>query len=115
MAASRSALFAPLQVKGLALANRIVMAPMTRNQSPGGVPGSDVVEYYRRRAAHGVGLIVTEGTVIAHPASSGSPRVPRFHGEDALAGWAKVSQAVHEAGGKIIPQLWHGGAARTPG
>jgi len=115
MAASRSPLFAPLQVKSLALANRIVMAPMTRNHSPGGVPGSDVVEYYRRRAAHGVGLIITEGTVIAHPAASSNPRVPRFHGEDALSGWARVSQAVHQAGGKIIPQLWHVGAARKPG
>jgi len=115
MIASRSPLFAPLQVASLTLANRIVMAPMTRNHSPGGVPGSDVVEYYRRRAAHGVGLIITEGTVIAHPASAGSPRVPRFHGEDALAGWAKVASAVHEAGGRIIPQLWHVGAARKPG
>jgi 2,4-dienoyl-CoA reductase-like NADH-dependent reductase (Old Yellow Enzyme family) len=115
MLASRSALFAPFQVKSLALANRIVMAPMTRNQSPGGVPGSDVAEYYRRRAAHGVGLIITEGTVIAHPASAGSPRVPRFHGEDALSGWARVARAVHEAGGRIIPQLWHVGAARKPG
>jgi 2,4-dienoyl-CoA reductase-like NADH-dependent reductase (Old Yellow Enzyme family) len=108
-------LFTPFQIKSLALPNRIVMAPMTRNQSPGGVPGDDVVGYYRRRAEHGVGLIITEGTVIAHPASSGSPRVPRFYGDDALAGWAKVSRAVHEAGGRIIPQLWHVGMARKPG
>jgi len=90
-----------------------VMAPMTRNHSPGGVPGDDVVGYYRRRA--GVGLIITEGTVVAHPASSGGPRVPRFHGEDALAGWARVSRAVHDAGGRIMPQLWHVGMARKPG
>jgi 2,4-dienoyl-CoA reductase-like NADH-dependent reductase (Old Yellow Enzyme family) len=108
-------LFTPFAIKGLALPNRIVMAPMTRNQSPGGVPGDDVVGYYRRRAEYGVGLIVTEGTVIAHPASSGSPRVPRFHGDDALAGWARVARAVHEAGGRIMPQLWHVGMARKPG
>jgi 2,4-dienoyl-CoA reductase-like NADH-dependent reductase (Old Yellow Enzyme family) len=115
MQPSTSPLFTPFEIKSLALRNRIVMAPMTRNRSPGGVPGDDVVGYYRRRAERGVGLIITEGTVIDHPASAGSPRVPRFHGDDALAGWAKVSAAVHEAGGRILPQLWHVGAARKPG
>jgi 2,4-dienoyl-CoA reductase-like NADH-dependent reductase (Old Yellow Enzyme family) len=110
-----SALFTPFTLAGLALPNRIVMAPMTRNQSPGGVPGDDVVGYYRRRAGHGVGLIVTEGTAIAHPAAVSSARVPRFYGEDALAGWAKVVSAVHAAGGRIMPQLWHVGMARQPG
>ena len=58
-------LFQPLQVRGLALANRIVMAPMTRNFSPGGVPGEDVAAYYRRRAEGGTGLLITEGVGIA--------------------------------------------------
>ena len=110
-----SALFTPFTLANLSLPNRIVMAPMTRNQSPDGVPGDDVVGYYTRRAAHGVGLIVTEGTAIAHPAAVASPRIPRFHGDDALAGWAKVVTAVHAAGGRIVPQLWHVGMARKPG
>jgi 2,4-dienoyl-CoA reductase-like NADH-dependent reductase (Old Yellow Enzyme family) len=110
-----SALFTPFTLGGLTLPNRIVMAPMTRNQSPNGVPGDDVVGYYRRRAEHGVGLIVTEGTAIADPAAVSSPRVPRFHGDDALAGWARVVDAVHAAGGRIMPQLWHVGMARKPG
>jgi 2,4-dienoyl-CoA reductase-like NADH-dependent reductase (Old Yellow Enzyme family) len=110
-----AALFTPFALGNLTLANRIVMAPMTRNHSPDGVPGDDVVAYYRRRAEHGVGLIMTEGTVIDHPASSSSPRVPWFHGDAALAGWASVATAVHAAGGRIMPQLWHVGMARKPG
>jgi 2,4-dienoyl-CoA reductase-like NADH-dependent reductase (Old Yellow Enzyme family) len=91
------------------------MAPMTRGQSPGGIPGPDVAAYYRRRAEHGVGLIITEGTGIDHPAALGMPNVPFFHGVEALAGWATVAAAVHGAGGRIIPQLWHVGTARKPG
>jgi 2,4-dienoyl-CoA reductase-like NADH-dependent reductase (Old Yellow Enzyme family) len=110
-----SALFTPFTIAQLTLPNRIVMAPMTRNQSPDGVPDDAVVGYYRRRAEHGVGLIVTEGTAIAHPAAVASSRIPRFHGDDALAGWTKVVNAVHAAGGRIVPQLWHVGMARKLG
>ena len=110
-----ASLFAPFQVKDLRLANRIVMAPMTRAHSPGGVPGADVAAYYRRRAEGGVGLIITEGTAIDHPAASSNPAVPWFHGEAALAGWARVVEAVHGAGGRIMPQLWHVGMTRKPG
>lgn len=105
----------PFSLGSLTLANRIVMAPMTREFSPGGVPGADVAEYYARRAAAGVGLIVTEGTYVDHPSAGTRSGVPRFHGEDALAGWAKVADAVHQAGGKIVPQLWHVGMARAAG
>ncbi|WP_329268832.1 NADH:flavin oxidoreductase [Streptomyces pseudovenezuelae] len=105
-------LFRPFSVGGLRLPNRLVMAPMTRNFSPGGVPGPEVAEYYARRARGGVGLIVTEGTVVDHAAAAPATDVPRFHGEDALAGWARVVEAVHEAGGRIIPQLWHAGLER---
>ncbi|WP_241289242.1 NADH:flavin oxidoreductase [Burkholderia stabilis] len=97
------------------LRNRIVMAPMTRNRSPGGIPGQDVADYYRRRAQGGVGLIVTEGTYIDHPAANGYANVPAFFGEAALAGWARVVEAVHDAGACIVPQLWHVGAIRRPG
>ena len=112
---SAGPLFRPFRMPHLTLANRIVMAPMTRNFSPGGVPGPDVAAYYRRRAENGVGLILTEGTAVAHPAAVSSPRVPRFHGADALAGWAEVLAAAHAAGGRIMPQLWHVGMSRKPG
>ncbi|WP_430124624.1 NADH:flavin oxidoreductase [Paenibacillus solani] len=99
----------------MTLPNRIVMAPMTRSFSPGGIPGEDVLNYYRRRAENGVGLIVTEGTVINHPAASLHPNIPYFYGEQALNGWANIVKAVHEAGGRIIPQLWHVGTQRGIG
>jgi 2,4-dienoyl-CoA reductase-like NADH-dependent reductase (Old Yellow Enzyme family) len=108
-------LFRPFTIKHLTLTNRIVMAPMTRAFSPGGVPGPDVAAYYRRRAEHSVGLIITEGTVIPHPASSNNPAVPSFFGDAALHGWSEVLAAVHGAGGKIMPQLWHVGTARKRG
>lgn len=110
-----SVLARPFSLGGLTLRNRIVMAPMTREASPGGVPGADVAEYYARRAAGGAGLIVTEGTYIGHDSAGSSDRVPRFHGEDALAGWSEVAQAVHREGGKIVPQLWHVGMTRAAG
>lgn len=108
-------LFRPFEAGGLSLPNRVVMAPMTREHSPGGIPGEDVAAYYARRAAGEVGLIVTEGTYVEHPSAGTSDRVPRFHGADALAGWQRVVTAVHAAGGRIVPQLWHVGAARTAG
>lgn len=105
----------PFSVRGLTSRNRIAMAPMTRQFSPGGVPGQDVADYYERRAAGGVGLIITEGTYVDHESAGTSDRVPRFHGEDALAGWADVADSVHRAGGAIIPQLWHVGVTRAEG
>lgn len=102
----------PLMVRGLTIANRIVMAPMTRDMSIGGVPGDDVANYYRRRAENHVGLIVTEGVGVDDPAAVDMLHVPALHGAAALAGWRKVIDGVHEAGGKIFPQLWHQGAMR---
>lgn len=110
-----SPLFQPYDLGNLHLDNRIVMAPMTRSYSPGNVPNAKNIEYYRRRAAGGVGLIITEGTCVGHKAASGYPNVPFFYGDDALAGWQKVAEAVHAEGGKIMPQLWHVGAVRKPG
>jgi 2,4-dienoyl-CoA reductase-like NADH-dependent reductase (Old Yellow Enzyme family) len=88
-------LFRPMPFGRRVLGNRIAMAPMTRNHSPGGVPGDDVVAYYRRRAAGGVGLVITEGTYIDHWAASGYKDVPGLFGEAALAGWRHVVDAVH--------------------
>jgi 2,4-dienoyl-CoA reductase-like NADH-dependent reductase (Old Yellow Enzyme family) len=106
-------LFAPFSYKGLSLPNRLVMAPMTRSMSPGGVPTAEVAEYYARRAAADVGLIITEGTGVARPASLNDPNIPRFHGRSELDGWKGVSDAVHREGGFIAPQLWHVGAVRS--
>lgn len=113
-------LFEPIAIRGLALANRIVMAPMTRNFSPSGVPGEDVAAYYRRRAEGGTGLLITEGVGIDHPAALGDAglgesNLPHLYGEAALAGWRRVVDAVHAAGGRIVPQLWHQGVMREPG
>ncbi|MFJ5534308.1 NADH:flavin oxidoreductase [Streptomyces sp. NPDC093261] len=115
--ASRAArlLSRPIDLNGLTVPNRIAMAPMTRMFSPGGIPGEDVVAYYSRRAAAGVGLIVTEGTYVGHESAGQSDRVPRFHGEEQLAGWARVAEGVHAAGGTIVPQLWHIGMVREQG
>src|SRR5690554_6795704 len=115
MPTNAGSLFQPVVLGSLSLPSRLVMAPMTRNFSPNGVPTEQVVEYYRRRAAEGVGLIITEGTTVNHCAANGYPNVPRFHGKDALAGWRKVVDAVHAAGGKFAPQLWHVGNVRRLG
>lgn len=107
-------LFEPFTLNGVALANRIVMAPMTRNFSPGGVPDAAVAAYYRRRAKGGVGLIITEGTIIDHPAAGHKPQTPHIYGEAAIAGWSRVVEEVHSAGGRIMVQLWHLGANHNP-
>ncbi|RRJ85371.1 NADH:flavin oxidoreductase [Aestuariirhabdus litorea] len=115
MSSNTDVLFEAVELGPLKLNNRIVMAPMTRSFSPRGVPTDAVVEYYRRRAANSVGLIITEGTVVNHAAANGYPNVPHFYGEEALAGWKRVVDAVHAEGGKIFPQLWHVGAVRRLG
>lgn len=111
-AATAAALFRPVRLGTLELANRIAMAPMSRYLCPDGVPHDGVAAYYRRRAENGVGLIVTEGTYIGHPTAASYDGVPFFAGDAALDGWAKVRKAVHGAGGRIFPQLWHTGPFR---
>ena len=91
------------------------MAPMTRSRSPRNIPPPEVAQYYRRRAEGGAGLIITECTFIDHPTANGFPDAPAFHGEEALAAWRKVVDEVHDAGGKIMPQIWHAGPARNMG
>ena len=104
-----SPLFEPLTVRGVTLRNRVVMSPMTRYFSPGGIPTDDVAAYYARRAAGGAGLIITEGVGINDPAAIDDANIPVMHGDAARAGWRKVVDRVHEAGGIIFPQLWHMG------
>lgn len=106
-------LFRPFTLRSLELGNRIVMAPMTRSSAPAGIPGPANAAYYRRRAEGGVGLILSEGTVIDRPASRNEANIPFFHGEAALAGWQRVIEEVHAAGGRMGPQLWHTGAVKS--
>ncbi|ANI79794.1 MULTISPECIES: alkene reductase [Sphingobium] len=102
-------IFSPVTLGDIALANRIVMAPMTRDRAgPGDVPTDVMVDYYRQRA--GAGLIVTEGTQPS-PAGKGYWRTPGIHSEAQVAGWRKVADAVHEEGGKIVMQIMHVGRA----
>lgn len=111
MTRSVESLYRPFTIKGLTLPNRIVMAAMTRHYSPGGIPGDNVAAYYRRRAENGCGLIVTEATTINMPTADGYPKTPCFWG-DALKGWKRVVDEVHDAGGFIMPQIWHVGKQR---
>ncbi|QTE28526.1 oxidoreductase [Pengzhenrongella sicca] len=105
-------LFEPTTVAGLALPSSFVMAPMTRARSPQGVPTAEVAAYYRRRAENGVGLIITEGTLIGHPSAGHEDAVPRMTAGPAEAGWRDVVDQVHQAGGRIAAQLWHVGSRR---
>lgn len=114
-AGSDSPLFQPLTIGPLHLANRVVMAPMSRYFCPEEIPHDDVVQYYARRARGGCGLIVTEATYIGHPSAHSYENVPRFYGEASLAGWQRVVDAVHAEGGRIMPQLWHTGSFREIG
>lgn len=104
------ALYQPFSLKSLSLKNRIVMAPMTRSFSPGGVPQDNVAAYYRRRAEGEVGLILSEGAGINRAGARNNPNVPVFHGDKALDGWKGVIDSVHKAGGKMGPQIWHVGS-----
>ena len=104
-------LFEPYSLAGLKLANRIVMAPMTRNRAPGNVPNDLMVEYYHQRAS--TGLIVSEG-VAPSPNGLGYARQPGGYSAAQTAGWKKVCSAVHAAGGKIFMQQMHTGRIGHP-
>lgn len=105
-------LFQPVTVRSLTIPNRFAMAPMTRQASPGGIPGVDVADYYRRRAAGGVGLIITEGIRLPDPAAGFPASVPTIAGDEVLAGWTRVVDGVHAEGATIAAQLWHQGVER---
>ena len=104
-----SDIFAPLRLGALDLANRVVMAPMTRDRAgPGDVPTEVMVEYYRQRAS--AGLIITEGTQPSL-AGKGYWRTPGIHSAAQVAGWRTVADAVHAEGGRLVMQLMHCGRA----
>lgn len=105
-------LFLPVTTGRLALPNRIVMAPLTRNRAAaGGVPQAMNVEYYRQRAS--AGLIISEASPIS-PEGIGYPGTPCIYSEAQVAGWREVVTAVHAAGGHIFLQLWHVGRISHP-
>jgi N-ethylmaleimide reductase len=107
-----STLFDPVRVGKLFLANRVVMAPMTRSRAgTGGVPTSLAAEYYAQRA--GAGLVITEGT---QPSTIGQGYfdTPGIHSDEQLEGWRAVADAVHTAGGRIFVQLMHAGRIGHP-
>ncbi len=99
-------LFEPTQVGEIAVANRIVMAPLTRNRAPGGIPTALMAEYYRQRAT--AGLIIAEATQIS-PMGVGYRDTPGIHSPDQAAAWRQVTDAVQAAGGLIVLPLWHVG------
>ena len=101
-----TSLFDPITIGDIALNNRVVMAPLTRNRSPGAVPNDLNVTYYEQRAS--AGLIITEATAITHQ-GQGYADVPGLYSPEALAGWKRVTDGVHKAGGKIVVQMWHVG------
>jgi len=99
-------LFDPIQVGELALANRIVMAPLTRSRSKGLQPGEMAVDYYRQRAT--AGLIISEGAQVCEQ-GQGYLDTPGIHTPEQVKAWRRVTDAVHAEGGKIAVQLWHVG------
>ncbi|MDH5711178.1 MAG: alkene reductase [Gammaproteobacteria bacterium] len=105
-------LFDPIQVGDITLTNRIVMAPLTRNRAgEGNVPQAMNVTYYQQRAS--AGLIITEGSQISLQ-GVGYPATPGIHSDDQVAGWKRVTTAVHEKSGRIFLQLWHVGRISHP-
>lgn len=117
---TRQSLSSPLEIRKLTIPNRVAMSPMTRGFCPGGAPTAEVADYYARRAAGGCGLVITEAVGIDHPsalgdAGLGEESIPVLHGNSPIEGWRHVVEAVHAAGGRIVPQLWHQGPLRLPG
>lgn len=104
---SQSKLFETYKLGAVTLTNRTVMAPLTRNRAlPGNVPNPLAVEYYGQRAS--AGLLVTEGTPVSQQ-GQGYQDVPGIYTKDQIAGWKKVTEAVHAKGGHIYMQIWHVG------
>ena len=106
-------LFTPLNLGGLTLPNRMVMAPLTRNRAamPGNVPQAMNATYYAQRAA--AGLIISEAAQVS-PEGIGYPATPGIHSEQQVQGWRAVNDAVHAAGGHLFAQLWYCGRISHP-
>ncbi len=107
------ALFTPIQLGAIEAKNRVIMAPLTRGRAdvPGFVPNQMMAEYYRQRA--GAGLIISEATGISVE-GLGWPSAPGIWSDEQVAGWQPITKGVHDAGGKIILQMWHMGRIVHP-
>ena len=101
-----TSLFDPIRLGDIALANRIVMAPLTRNRALGQLPNLLMRDYYVQRAS--AGLIITEATQISAQ-GQGYLDTPGLYTPGQVAGWRRITDAVHAAGGRIVVQLWHVG------
>lgn len=106
-------LLSPVRVGEIDCATRVAMAPCTRCFSPGFLPTAAVERYYARRAEDGVGLLISEGTVICER-GNGYIGAPGIWNREQVTAWKPVTQAVHGAGGRIVCQLWHVGAVAHP-
>jgi len=108
-------LFQPTRIGDIEVANRVVMAPLTRcraDEPAGDVPGSDInIEYYRQRS--NAGLIISEGTQVS-PQGKGYMATPGIYSDSQVEGWKPITQAVHDAGSKIVAQIWHVGRISHP-
>jgi N-ethylmaleimide reductase len=106
---AESHLLSPFSLGSLTLKNRVVLAPMTRSRSGSErIPNAKMAEYYVQRSS--AGLLISEATVIADYAIGWS-ETPGIYSDEMVAGWKKVVEAVHQAGGRIFLQLWHCGRA----
>lgn len=108
---SHPTLFSPFKLGNISLKNRIAMAPMTRSRAIGNVPNKLMAEYYKQRAT--AGLIITEG-IAPSPNGLGYSRIPGLYTKEQISGWKLVTDAVHEAGGKIFAQIMHTGRISHP-
>lgn len=107
-------LFEPLRIGSVSLKSRLAMSPMTRNFAPGGIHGPGAVDYYERRAAGGIGLIISEGVPPLHPLATDYPRLPALETEEQREPWRAIARAVRKHGTHMLVQLWHVGMLRDP-
>lgn len=111
MTSTETNLFSPVKLGSLELPNRFIMAPLTRTRAPGHQPNALMAEYYAQRAS--TGLLITECTMVTEGTSSFGDD-PGIYSQEQIEGWKLTTNAVHEKGGRIFMQIWHGGRAAHP-
>ena len=111
MTSAAKNLFSPVKLGDLELPNRFIMAPLTRTRAPGHLPNALMAEYYAQRAS--TGLLITECTMVTEGSSTFGDD-PGIYSQEQIEGWKLTTQAVHEKGGRIFMQIWHGGRAAHP-